>query len=152
LGAARWRDRGGFRPSGEFALAFLSGYLYKSQTMASDRQANQQRRRGLREQLRALTYEPLMRGSIVERRRKCGKPNCACATDPQARHRGKVVTVFLDGRTRTMPLRSGDETSVRAALEAYQRAWRIINALTACELSDLHRQARERRRAQRRRR
>jgi hypothetical protein len=28
----------------------------------------------------------LMRGSLVERLRRCGRPNCACARDPAARH------------------------------------------------------------------
>lgn len=120
--------------------------------MDSDREAIRRRRRRLHEQLRALTYEPLMRGSVVERRRKCGKPNCACASDPDARHGGKVVTVFLDGRTQTLPLRSEDESRVRRAVEAYERAWRIMSGLTACELADLRREARERRRSRRRRR
>ena len=120
--------------------------------MGSDRQAVQRRRRQLHEQLRALTHEPLMRGSVVERRRKCGKPNCACASDPDARHGGKVITVFLDGRTQALALRIEDEARVRRAIEAYERAWRIINELTECELADLRRQARERQRSRRRRR
>ena len=119
--------------------------------MTSDREATQRRRRQLHQQLRALTCEPLMRGSIVERRRKCGKANCACASDPEARHGGKVVAVSLDGRTQVLPLRREDESRVRGAIKAYERAWRIINGLTACELADLRRQARERRRARRRR-
>ncbi len=119
--------------------------------MASEREATQRRRQQLQEQLRALTCAPLMRGSIVERRRKCGKANCACASDADARHAGKVVTVFLEGRTQVLPLRGEDESRVHGALEAYERAWRIINGLTACELADLRRQARERQRARRRR-
>lgn len=93
-----------------------------------------------------------MRGSIVERLRTCGKPNCACAKDPSARHRGKVLTVFLDGRVQTLALRQEDEAGVRAAIDAYEHAWRIINALTGCELADLRRQRRERRRSSKRRR
>ena len=120
--------------------------------MASEREATQLRRRRLHEQLRALTHEPLMRGSIVERLRKCGKPNCACASDPGARHGGKVLTVFLDGRVQTLTLRKEDEARVRKAIDAYERAWQIINGLTACEVADLRRQARERRRSSRRRR
>lgn len=119
--------------------------------MASEREATQRRRRQLHEQLRALSFEPLMRGSIVERRRKCGKPNCACATDPAARHSGKVLTVFLDGRVQTLSLRTQDESHVRKAIEVYETAWRVINGLTACELADLRRQSRERRRSARRR-
>lgn len=120
--------------------------------MASDRDTTRRRRRELHDQLRALTFEPLMRGSIVERRRTCGKPNCACASDPKARHAGKVLTLFLDGRTQTLALRREDEDRVRSAIAAYERAWRIINGLTACELGDLRRQSRERRRASKRRR
>ncbi len=113
---------------------------------------NERRRRALQQQLRALTQEPLMRGSIVERWRTCGKANCACATDRDARHRGKVLTVFLDGRTQSLALREADEERVRGAISGYERAWQIISALTACELADVRRQARERRRSSRRRR
>jgi hypothetical protein len=120
--------------------------------MISESKEVQRRRRGLHEQLRALTHVPLMRGSIVERWRTCGKPNCACASDRDARHGGKVLTVFLNGRTQSLALREADEARVRGAIEAYERAWRIISALTACELADLRRQARERRRASRRQR
>ena len=119
--------------------------------MASDREATQRRRRALYEQLRALSYEPLMRGSLVERLRRCGKPNCACARDPRKRHGGMFLTVQLDGRTHALHVRPEDEAKVRAATGAYTRLWALINELTACELSDLRREARERRRARRRR-
>jgi hypothetical protein len=90
-----------------------------------------------------------MRGSLVERLRRCGRPNCACATDPAARHGGKFLSVHLDGRTQAVHVRPEDEDYIRAAIDAYQRLWAIINELTACELADLHRQARDRRRARR---
>ena len=99
-----------------------------------------------------MSFEPLMRGSIVERLRRCGRSNCACARDPEARHGGKFLTVHLDGRTQALHLRPEDEPSVRQAISAYDRLWAIINALTACELGELRRQARERRRSRRRRR
>jgi len=118
--------------------------------MASDREETQRRRRQLREQLRALSSEPLMRGSIVERRRRCGRPNCACARDPKARHGGKFLTVHLEGRTHALHLRPEDEARVRQAITAYDRLWAIINGLTACELRDLRREGRERGRARRR--
>lgn len=120
--------------------------------MASDREQTHRRRRELREQLRALSFAPLMRGSLVERLRRCGRPNCACARDPARRHGGKFLTVPLDGRTHALHVRPDDEAKVRAALGAYTKLWDLINKLTACELSDLRRAARERRRARRRRR
>ena len=118
--------------------------------MASDRAEIQRRRRQLREQLRALSDEPLMRGSIVERLRRCGRPNCACARDPKARHGGRFLTVHLEGRTHALHLRPEDEARVRRAITAYDRVWEIINGLTACELRELRRAGRERRRARRR--
>lgn len=120
--------------------------------MASERELTQRRRRDLRAQLRALSLAPLMRGSLVERLRCCGRPNCACARDPSKRHGGKFLTVQLGGRTNALHIRSEDEPKVRLAVEAYAKLWEIINALTECELSDLRRQARERKRSRRRRR
>ena len=119
--------------------------------MASDKEKNQRLRRELHETMRALSYEPLMRGTIVERVRQCGKPSCACARDPKARHGGKFLTVQLDGRTQALHVRPEDEERIQKAIAAYKRLWEIINGLTACELSDLKRQARERRRARARR-
>ena len=119
--------------------------------MPSERAATQRRRRLLREQVRALSLGPLMRGSLVERVRRCGRANCACATDPRRQHAGKFLTVQLDGRTQALHVRPQDEARVRAAIGAYTRLWQLINELTACELADLRREARERRRARRRR-
>src|ERR671924_211618 len=98
--------------------------------MASDREQTQRRRRHLREQLRALSIEPLMRGSLVERLRHCGRGNCACAHDPRRRHGGKFLTVQLGGRTQALHVRPEDEAKVRAAIEAYGRLWNLINELT----------------------
>ena len=123
-----------------------------SSDMASDREETQRRRRRLHEELRALSFAPLMRGTIVERLRRCGRANCACAKDPSARHGGLFLTVHLGGRTEAAHVRPEDEEQLRKAIAAYARLWEIINELTACELSDLRRAARERRRSRRRRR
>ena len=120
--------------------------------MISNRAQIERRRPRLGAELRALSQQPLMRGSVVERHRRCGRANCACARDPRARHRGTFLTVHLQGATQAVHVRPEDEAAVRAAVAAYQRLWVVINALTVCELADLKRQARERRRARRRRR
>ena len=120
--------------------------------MPSDRELTQRRRRDLREQLRALSLAPLMRGSLVERLRRCGRPNCACARDPRKRHGGKFLTVQLSGHTHALHVRPEDEPKVRSAIEAYVKLWEIINALTECELSELRRETRERQRSRRRKR
>lgn len=119
--------------------------------MASERQEIQQRRQRLQRELSALGTVPLMRGSVYERRRRCGRRGCACAEDPAALHAGKFLSVFLDGRTRGFHLRPEDEESVQGAIEAYRRLWEIVNELTACEVAELRRQVRERRRQRGRR-
>ena len=86
----------------------------------------------------------------MERLRRCGRANCACADDPRKRHGGKFLTVQLDGRTQALHVRPEDEAQVRAAIGAYSQLWKLINELTVCELADLRRAARERRRARRR--
>jgi hypothetical protein len=73
------------------------------------------------------------------------------ARDPDARHGGLFLTVHLHGRTRAVHVRPDDVTHVRAAIAAYERLWTTLNGLTECELADLKRQARERRRARQRR-
>jgi len=118
--------------------------------MSTDRQQTQLRRDELRQQLRALSLQPLMRGSLVQRLRRCGRPNCACARDPSRLHGGKFLTVQLQGRTHALHVRPEDEARIAAAIDAYKRLWELINELTACELSDLRREARERRRERRR--
>jgi len=111
----------------------------------------QRRRRVLLAQLRAMSFTPLMRGSVYERRRSCGREECACAKDPEARHASPFLTVFLQGRTQGFHLRGEDEEYVRGAVTAYERLWNIINELTACEVSELRRRVRERRRERGRR-
>lgn len=119
--------------------------------MPSEHQEIERRRHELGQQLRTLSLEPLMRGSIYERRRRCGRPTCACAKTPKARHPSKFLTVFLAGRTRGFHLRAEDEARVQTAIAAYHRLWKIVNELTACEVAELRRQVRERQRERKRR-
>jgi hypothetical protein len=114
--------------------------------MSSERRTIEQRRRRLQEELGALSAQPLMRGSLYLRRRRCGRPQCACARDPAARHASRFLTVFLDGRTQGFHLREEDEAEVRRAVGTYDRLWRLVNDLTGCEVAELRRRVRERRR------
>jgi hypothetical protein len=70
-------------------------------TPAADRHA--QRFAQLRQQLQELGY--FCKGTVLERRMKCGQPRCSCHRDPSQRHgpywewtykvRGKTVNVRL---------------------------------------------------------
>lgn len=108
---------------------------------------HQDRRRRALQKLRALTFAPLMRGSLVERRRKCGNPNCACATDPTKRHPRLALWVKVHGKVHTLHVRAEDVDSIRSRLEAYSQLWRIVEELTDCEVAELRAQVRERRRS-----
>ena len=111
----------------------------------------ERRRDHLLARLRALVGGPLMRGSIVERTRRCGKANCRCATDAKARHGGLYLSVHLDGATEAVHLRPSDVEAVRDAVGRYERLWETLTELTRCELSELRRAAGERRRGRARR-
>lgn len=105
----------------------------------------QDRRRRARDKLRALTFDPLMRGSLVERRKRCGKPSCACATDPERWHPDAYLSVKVDGRQYALHLRPEQLQSIQQRLDAYHQLWALVEELTACEVAELRRVARERR-------
>ncbi len=105
----------------------------------------QQRLRRAHNKLRQLCFAPMMRGSLVERVRKCGQPSCACATDPKRRHPGLFFTVNLDSKQQSIHVRPEDANKIRAAIEAYHRLWDVVNELTICEIEKLHGAVRNRR-------
>ncbi len=75
----------------------------------------------------------LMRGTISQVGVKCGRPGCACAEG--VKHRKVHLSVNLDGRTRSCYLGREREARVAPLLAEYERAWRLINDLTAVNLA-----------------
>jgi hypothetical protein len=75
----------------------------------------------------------LMRGTVVEVGVKCGRPGCACAQG--AKHPKLPLSVNLQGRTRGCYLGQEREAVVAPLIAEYQRAWGLINALTAVNLA-----------------
>ena len=72
---------------------------------------------------------PLRRGSLGERYLKCGKPNCACATNEQARHGPYFsLTRVVGGRTRSRRLTAQQAERVRQQLAAGQEFRRQVEA------------------------
>jgi len=63
----------------------------------------------------------MLRGSLVTLRRRCGKPNCHCATTVQ-RHEAPALSYSDHGRTRVVMLAESDVAAVTAALERYRAA------------------------------
>jgi hypothetical protein len=90
----------------------------------------EQQRDALLAELRGLGN--LMRGSIGEVGVRCGRPGCACAQG--VKHRKVHLSVNLHGRTQSCYLGRGREALVAPLIAGYERAWRLINQLTAVNL------------------
>lgn len=96
-----------------------------------ERRRRERERDALVAELRGLGN--LMRGTVVEVGVKCGRPGCACAQG--AKHRKVHLSVNLGGRTRGCYLGREREAVVAPLIAEYQRAWGLINALTAVNLA-----------------
>jgi hypothetical protein len=90
------------------------------------------------ERRRAELYQQLARvgdfrpGSLNEVRRKCGKPNCACAAPGHPGHGPQYnLTRRVEGRTQTRHLRPGPELDkARREAAAYQRFRDLVGQVT----------------------
>ncbi len=91
----------------------------------------ERQRDGLVEQLHGLGN--LMRGSVVQVGVKCGRAGCACADG--AKHRKLHLAVNLQGRTRGCYVGRERAAVVAPLIAEYERAWRLINELTAVNLA-----------------
>ena len=99
-------------------------------------------RRRLEQQRDALlarlhTLPNLMRGSLYERQRKCGRASCACATGGP-KHPGRQLTVTLRGATHTRYVRHEEVATLQGLLATYADLWAIVEDLTAVNLALLH--------------
>ena len=72
------------------------------------------------------------RGSLNEVRRKCGKPNCACAAPGHPGHGPQYnLTRTVEGRTRARHLRRGPELEkVRREVAGYERFRDLVGQVT----------------------
>jgi len=71
----------------------------------------------------------LMRGTVYERERKCGRASCTCATGGP-RHLGLQFNVTLGGRTRTRYVRRGERAEVEALVAGYHRLRALVDEIT----------------------
>jgi hypothetical protein len=92
------------------------------------------RQRRAQRELRELLRSNVMRGSVVETTRRCGKPACVCARDETKRHPRRVVTVTLGGRVRTRHLDDVHAPLVTQATRNYRRLWQLLDELTEINL------------------
>jgi hypothetical protein len=66
-----------------------------------------------------MERQPLVKGTVYEQRRKCGKPNCACATGEP--HRTMILSRSEEGRTRLVSIPEGRLVDLQVLTERYQR-------------------------------
>jgi hypothetical protein len=80
-----------------------------------------------------VSSQPILHGTILERKRKCCRPTCRCATDPDKRH--PAMYVFVGGKKKMRQL------YVRREWQEQVRQWvandHELRRLTR-ELSDLY--------------
>lgn len=62
---------------------------------------------------------PVVRGSVITHRRRCGKPGCRCADGEL--HESTVLSYSQDGRTRFLMLPHDQVKAVRAAVNRYRK-------------------------------
>jgi hypothetical protein len=86
-------------------------------------------------QIRQLATElsdarPMRRGSLSERTIKCGKPGCACAKDPKARHGPYYsLTHATGGKTHSRFLTAEQSKLVRQQIDAGRQFRGRVDAL-----------------------
>lgn len=79
--------------------------------------------------------EPMRRGSLYERRMKCGQAACSCQHDPKAAH-GPYFTLTqkVEGKTRSRYIPAEQVPVVRVQIEAGQKFREHVEACwEACE-------------------
>lgn len=97
--------------------------------MLRSRLPDQERR--LYSQLRQLLLRPgLLRGSLVDSRRKCGKAGCRCQSDPRRRHRSLYLGITTRGKTRMIYVPPEWEERVREWLARYQQIRDVLERLS----------------------
>ena len=90
--------------------------------------------RRLYSELRQMLTRPgLLRGSLVDSRRKCGKAGCRCRTDPRRRHRSLYLGLTTGGKTRMIYVPPEWEARVREWLDRYHQIREVLERLSeAC--------------------
>jgi hypothetical protein len=93
----------------------------------------------------------LLRGSVVTRRRRCGKPTCRCA-DGVNLHESPALSYSMHGRTRILLLEQADVAAVRTAVDRYRAKAAALEAEAEAGLARLEARVRAQQASGRRRR
>lgn len=108
--------------------------------MPLTRTALSAKERQLYSKLRQLLNQPgLLRGNLVQMRRRCGKKTCCCHDEPQARHESLYLGVSLNGKHRMIYIPSLWERAVREWTERYSEVRELLEQISLRCLERLER-------------
>ena len=80
----------------------------------------------------------MLPGSFVERRRKCGKPNCRCAQgEPEHLHVQFLLSVLFQGKPQTFHIPAELVEEVRSRVELHKRFQQAANTIGGINLRRL---------------
>ncbi len=77
----------------------------------------------------------LVRGTVVDTLRKCGRPDCSCAIGE--RHPFTYLSTSGKKGNRIVYVRKAERASFEAGCAAYRRAWEIIETLSALNINSI---------------
>src|SRR5208337_576106 len=81
-----------------------------------------------------LALREMLPGSFVQRRRKCGKPNCHCASgDPDQLHAEFLLSFLSQGKQRTFHIPAELVEEVRSQVELHKRFQQAETAI--CDIN-----------------
>jgi len=86
---------------------------------------------------KAIPYPTLLRGSLINLTRKCGKPNCACAQGQP--HSTPALSFSRAGKTQMITLRPHDLAPVKAALKRLRQQTAALDQQALAGLACLRR-------------
>lgn len=94
-----------------------------------------------RRELVALDY--FCKGTVLSRMMKCGKTNCACRSDPSARHGPYYELTFKrTGKTINIPLTQDQADVFKAGTREWRRLKNILQRMEGASRRALNRKAR----------
>jgi hypothetical protein len=97
--------------------------------------------RALRAQLAELSF--FCKGTVLERRTTCGKPACACGTEPARRHGPYFEWTYKEtGKTVNVRLTPEAVAAYRAGTAEWRRLRRLLTRLESLSRRAISRQAR----------
>ena len=95
--------------------------------------AGQRRQRSRLAQL--VSQQPLLRGNLVQSKRKCGKPHCRCQRGHL--HSSSYLYLSIDGKPQTVYIPSAWQQRVEQWVKDYQEVRLLLEQLSSQQLRKL---------------